>query len=189
MSDTTNKYLTFTLDDEFFAIDINSVREIQDVTDITRIPESQQYMRGVVNLRGSAVPVLDIKLKFGMKRTEHTINTRIIIMSLIRNDSEQPVGVLADSVKEVQEIEDKDIEAPPRMGTRIHVDYILGVAKKNDRFILLLDLLKLLDKEEVKESDTCPQPGEDKDAAAVPGCEHEPNAAEASATLPGQTQE
>ncbi len=148
MSERLNKYLTFTLDHEFFALDITSVREVQDFTEITRIPEAQDYMRGVVNLRGSAVPVLDIKLKFGMQRTEQTINTRIIIMTMERSGNEQLVGVLADSVKEVLEIDSKDIAPPPRMGATVHVDYILGVARKDNRFILILDLVKVLGREE-----------------------------------------
>ncbi len=148
MSGATDKYLTFTLDEEFFALDITSVREVQDFTEITRIPEAQDYMRGVVNLRGSAVPVLDIKLKFGMQRTEQTINTRIIIMTMERAGNEQLVGVLADSVKEVLEIDAKDIAPPPRMGATVHVDYILGVARKDNRFILILDLIKVLGREE-----------------------------------------
>ena len=144
MSDTVNKYLTFTLDEEFFALDISTVREIQDVTTITRIPQASPHMRGVVNLRGNAVPVLDIKLQFGMARTEQTIHTRIIILECVRNGKEVHVGVLADSVKEVLEIEDKDIDPPPRMGTVVQADCIKGVAKKNNRFILLLDMHRVL---------------------------------------------
>lgn len=144
MNDTTKKYLTFTLDRELFALDISSVREVQDMTNITRIPQATAYMRGVVNLRGNAVPVLDIKMKFGMQRTEQTINTRIIIMDHMYNGKECLMGVLADSVKEVLEIDDKDIDPTPRMGALVNADYIIGVAKKQDRFILLLDMLKVL---------------------------------------------
>ncbi len=165
MSDAYDKYLTFTLDEDFFALDISSVREVQDYTEITRIPESLPHMRGVVNLRGSAVPVLDIKMKFGMRRTEQTINTRIIIMTIERSGKEQLVGMLADSVKEVLEIGAKDIAPAPRMGTRVHVDNILGVSRKDDRFILILDLdriistKELLDEECAKTDPAC-QPDE-----------------------------
>ncbi len=144
MAESTKKYLTFTLDQEFFALDITSVREVQDVTTITRIPQSTPFMRGVVNLRGNAVPVLDIKMKFGLDRTEQTINTRIIIMELARGHKELLMGVLADTVKEVLEIDDSEIDPSPRMGAAVRSDYIIGVAKKKDRFIILLDMLKVL---------------------------------------------
>lgn len=149
MPESTRKYLTFTLDREFFALDITSVREVQDFTNITRIPQSTPYMRGVVNLRGNAVPVLDIKMKFGLDRTEQTINTRIIIMELAHGGKELLMGVLADTVKEVLEIDDSEIDPSPRMGAAVRADYIVGVAKKKDRFILLLDMLKVLNTEDM----------------------------------------
>lgn len=151
MNDTMNKYLTFTLEDDFFALDISSVREVQDVTEITRIPESEPHMRGVVNLRGNAVPVMDIKMQFGMEPTERTINTRIIILEFKRGGNEQLVGALADSVKEVIEIEEENIDPPPRMGARVRADYLVGVAKKNGRFILLLDLSKVFGAHDIGE--------------------------------------
>lgn len=148
MNEATKKYLTFTLDGEFFALDIATVREVQDMTSITRIPQAAAHMRGVVNLRGNAVPVLDIKMKFGMSCTEQTIHTRIIIMERRHASGDSLMGVLADSVKEVLEIDDKDIEPPPRMGAALKADYIIGVAKKQDRFIILLDMHKVLDADE-----------------------------------------
>ncbi len=146
MADTINKYLTFTLDNDFFALDITSVREVQDVSEITRIPESPPYMKGVVNLRGNAVPVMDVKMKFGMEPTENSINTRIIILELNRDDdSERLVGALADSVKEVLEIGASEINPAPNMDTMVHPDYIMGIARKAGRFIVLLDLIKVFD--------------------------------------------
>jgi len=165
MSDAYEKYLTFTLDDDLFALDIASVREVQDMTDITRIPQAAEHMRGVVNLRGSAVPVLDIKRKFGMQATQQTINTRIVIMEFKRGGKELLVGGLADSVKEVIEIGAKDMEPPPKMGATVHADYIKGVAKKDKRFILVLDLNQVFDAKELLDLQ---QEAGAKDAATAP---------------------
>jgi purine-binding chemotaxis protein CheW len=133
------RFLTLCLDKEHFALDIYAVREILDMTEITRIPQTPEYMRGVVNVRGSAVPVVDLRLKFGMPAAEQTLNTRIVILEIFRGETSAAIGAIADSVREVLEIEADRIDPPPRMGTGVKADFIRGIARHGDRFLIILD--------------------------------------------------
>ncbi|MBF0609906.1 MAG: chemotaxis protein CheW [Magnetococcales bacterium] len=143
------RILTFTLDRELYAVNIAAVREILDMTDITRIPQAMEFMRGVVNLRGNAVPVMDLRQRFALPATEATVNTRIIIMEH-RDDKEITLmGALADSVKEVLELDPSQIDPPPRMGSRVNSEYIRGIGKHENQFIILLDAHKVFSFEEV----------------------------------------
>jgi len=144
-----NQYLTFTLGDELFAVDIGSVREILDDKNITKIPRTPTYMRGVLNLRGHAVPVVDLRLKFGMAPTEMTVNTCVIITEITLGDEKAVLGALADSVQEVLEIEPGHISPPPRMGTAINVKFIKGMGKRNDRFVMILDIDEVFSAEDL----------------------------------------
>lgn len=149
MSDSTNQFLTFTLGDEVFALDISSVREVLEYTTITKVPRTPEYIRGVINLRGRAVPVVDVRLKFGMPETERTVNTCIIIVEVRLGGEETVLGALADSVKEVMDIEPKDMEPAPRMGTSIKADFIKGIGKQGEHFIIVLDIDKVFSEEEL----------------------------------------
>lgn len=144
-----SRFLTLTLGGGLFAIDIYSVREILDLADITRIPETPAYMRGVVNVRGSAVPVIDLRMKFGMGEVERSLNTRIVILEVGREDGGHVMGVLADSVKEVLEIDAERIDPPPRMGAIVRADFIRGIAKHGERFLLILDVDRVLSTDEI----------------------------------------
>ncbi len=145
----TNQYLTFTLNKDIYALDISSVREVLELTPITRIPRTPKFMRGVINLRGHAVPVVDMRLKFGMSRTEDTINTCIIIVEIEFDGESTIMGALADSVREVVELTENMIEQAPRMGTTIKTEYIKGMGKQDDEFIIILDISKILSVEEL----------------------------------------
>jgi len=148
---STERFLTLSLGDVLFAIDIFSVREILDYTDITRIPQTPAFMRGVVNVRGAAIPVMDLRMKFGMGRVEHTLNTRIVILEFKKENGVTIFGVLADSVKEVLELETSRIDPPPRMGTVVKADFIRGIGKHDGRFILILDAGKVFASEDILE--------------------------------------
>lgn len=136
----TRQYLTFKLADEIYAIDVANVREILEVGDITRIPQTPEYMRGVINLRGSVVPVMDMRLKFGMTQTEQSINTCIVVVEAEVEGDKLIVGALADSVQEVFEMEPGQIEPAPRMGTKLNTDFIRGMGKHDEQFIMILDI-------------------------------------------------
>jgi purine-binding chemotaxis protein CheW len=135
-----NQYLTFKLDNEIFGLSIHKVREVLDFIKVTKVPQTPDYMIGVINLRGSVVPVVDLKQKFGMSITERTINTCIIIVEIDISSERAILGILADSVQEVLELDDKDIEPAPRLGTSISTEFIKGMGKHNDNFIILLDI-------------------------------------------------
>ncbi|MDK2957370.1 MAG: purine-binding chemotaxis protein CheW [Desulfovibrionales bacterium] len=136
---TGDKHLTFTLDGELFALDIETVREVQDMTTVTRIPHAPPHLRGVVNLRGNAVPVFDLRRKLGLAPAETTINTRIMIMEIPVGEGSLQIGAMADSVKEVVEIEPQTLAQPPRIGSKVPAEFIRGVIKRGGRFIMLLD--------------------------------------------------
>src|SRR5215470_18403298 len=115
----TRQYLTFKLGDEIYALDVATVRELLDFTTVTRIPRTPEFMRGVINLRGSVVPVVDLRLAFGMTATEKTVNTCIIVMEVRLQNETAIMGALADSVEEVVDLEPEQIEPAPNIGTSI----------------------------------------------------------------------
>jgi Chemotaxis signal transduction protein len=139
----TSQHLTFTLGKEVFALDIASVREVLELTSITKIPRTPDFMRGVINLRGHAVPVMDLRLKFGMPKAETTVDTCIIIVEVDFEGDRIIMGGMVDSVREVFEIPSDRIETAPRMGTSISTDYIKGIGKQDDVFIIILDIARI----------------------------------------------
>ena len=139
----TRQYLSFKLDEEEFALDISKVREVLDFTKITKVPQTPPFMRGVINLRGAVVPVVDLNKKFGIKDTEKTVNTRIIIGEVDIEGDKIVLGVLADSVHEVMELEPEHIEPAPRIGTRLNTDFLKGMGKRDEEFVMILDIDKV----------------------------------------------
>ena len=137
---TTTQYLTFRLEEELFALDIGKVREVLDFTSITKVPQTPDYMRGVINLRGSVVPVVDLRLKFGMTRAEPTVNTCVIIVEVDMDGENVVMGAMADAVQEVLDLEPDQIEPPPRIGTKLNTDFIRGMGKQAEQFIIILDI-------------------------------------------------
>jgi purine-binding chemotaxis protein CheW len=145
----TVQYLTFKLAEETFALDVAKVREILEQSSITKVPQTPDFMRGVINLRGSVVPVIDLRLKFGMTATEQTVNTCIIVAEVQLEDEVIVLGALADSVQEVIEMTPEQIEAAPHIGTRLNTDFIKGMGKHDGRFIMILDIDKVFTSEEL----------------------------------------
>ncbi len=143
------QYLTFKLGQEIFALDVGKVREILDYTSITKVPQTPDYMKGVINLRGSVVPVVDMRLKFNMPAQERTVNTCIIVVEISIDQEETVLGALVDSVQEVFELEPSQIEPPPRIGTGMNTDFILGMGKRDDSFVIILDIDKVFTTEEM----------------------------------------
>jgi purine-binding chemotaxis protein CheW len=147
----TVQYLTFKLADEIFAFDVAKVREILELTTITKVPQTPEFMRGVINLRGSVVPVIDLKLNFSMQRTEQTINTCIIVVEVNLHGEAIVLGVLADSVQEVVEMEPNLIEPAPKLGTKLNTEFIKGMGKVGENFVMILDIDKVFSAEELTE--------------------------------------
>lgn len=134
------QYLTFKLADEIFAVDVAKVREILEVTNITRMPRVPEYMCGVINLRGSVVPVIDLKRKLGMIATDRTVNTCIILVEVSQGGEMVVLGALADSVQEVFELDPENIEPAPKIGVGLDTDYIQGMGKHHDQFMMILNM-------------------------------------------------
>jgi purine-binding chemotaxis protein CheW len=145
----TTQYLTFELEDEVFALDISKVREVLDFTTVTKVPRTPDFMRGVINLRGSVVPVVDMRLKFGMTKTEKTVNTCIIIVEVTLDGETTVLGALADSVQEVMDLEPDQIEPAPKIGTRLRTEFIKGMGKHDSKFIMILDIDKVFSADEL----------------------------------------
>src|SRR5512134_1012159 len=144
----TTQYLTFRLEEEIFALDISKVREVLDFTSITKVPRTPDFMRGVINLRGSVVPVVDMRLKFGMSKTERTVNTCIIIVEISVDGDTTVLGALADSVQEVLDLEPQQIEPAPRIGTRLRTEFIRGMGKRDEQFVIILDIDRIFSVDE-----------------------------------------
>ena len=145
----TVQYLTFKLSDEIFALDVAKVREILEITSITKVPQTPDFMRGVINLRGSVVPVIDMRLKLGMSATEQTVNTCIIVVEVTMDGDTTVLGALADSVQEVVEMEPDSIEPAPHIGTKLNTDFIRGMGKVDSRFVMILDIDKIFSTDEL----------------------------------------
>lgn len=146
---TSVQYLTFKLGEEVYAVDVAKVREILDFSPITKVPRTPEYMRGVINLRGSVVPVVDMRLKFGMPKTEKSVNTCIVVVEVMLENESTIIGALADSVQEVIELEPGQIELPPKIGSRLKVEFLKGMGKIGDRFLMILDIDKVFSSGEI----------------------------------------
>lgn len=138
--DEAKQYLTFMLGEEVFGVDVIHIKEILEIVNITKIPQTPDYMCGVINLRGSVVPVVDIKLKFGMGKVEKSVNTCSIVLELVIDNKKMLLGALVDSVQEVFELQSGEIEAVPKMGAKIRTEFINGMSKRGDKCIILLDI-------------------------------------------------
>ena len=135
-----NSYLTFKLGDEIFGANVSKVLNILEMTRITKVPKSPPYMKGVINLRGSVLPLIDTKIKFDMGETVYTPNTCILVLDIDINGDPVHVGALVDSVQEVIEIDDAQIMPPPTIGSKYKSEFIEGMAKINSEFIMLLNM-------------------------------------------------
>jgi purine-binding chemotaxis protein CheW len=143
------QYLTFKLGEEIFALDVAKVREVLDFTTITRIPKTPEFLRGVINLRGCVVPVVDLRLGFGMAGTERTVNTCIVVVEVSIDGETVVVGALADSVEEVIDLEPDQIQPAPTIGNRIRTDFIQGMGRRETGFVMILDIDRVFSQEDL----------------------------------------
>lgn len=146
----TSQYLAFNLEEEVFAFDISNVREVLEFDTVTKVPQTPEMMKGVINLRGSVVPVVDMRIKFGMGATEKTVNTVIIIIEIDLDDESTMIGALVDSVKEVMDLDTDHIDPPPNIGTQLNTEFIRGMGKQDGEFIIILDIEKIFSSEELE---------------------------------------
>ncbi len=147
--DTPQQYLTFTLGGEVFALGILNVKEIIEFGNITEIPMTPEFIRGVINLRGAVVPVIDLSSRFGRAVTTISRRTCIVIVEVEADEGRQDLGIVVDAVNEVLEIPRAEIEPAPSFGARIRADFILGMGKINGKFVILLNIARVLSTEEI----------------------------------------
>ena len=145
----TRQYLTFRLRNDIFATDVSKVRDVLDLTTITAIPRTPEFMAGVINLRGSVVPVVDLRLCFEMSKTETTRNTCIVVVEVQLDGEATIIGALADSVEEVIDLEPEQIQPAPRIGLQIRTDFIRGMGKRDTQFIMILDIDRVFSADEL----------------------------------------
>ena len=149
MADKEGKYLTFNLASEEYGIGILKIKEIIGMMPITTVPQTPDYIKGVVNLRGKVIPVMDLRLRFGMPAMDYTERTCIIVVEISAQAGTVQVGVVVDAVSEVLNVKSEDIEPTPCFGTKLNTDYILGLAKMGGGIKILLDITQVLSSEGV----------------------------------------
>jgi len=154
----TTQYLTFRLGSELFGVDVSKAREVLDYSDVTHVPQMPDYMLGVINLRGSVVPVINLRRKFGMGAAEKTIDTCIIVIEVEIDGDVIVIGTLADAVQEVLDLHAGQIEPPPRLGTKLNTEFIKGMGNLDGQFLIILDIDRVFTVEEL---------------VAIEGCENE----------------
>ena len=134
------QYITFKLGDELFAVDVTQVREVLELSLVTRVPSAPDFMRGLVNVRGKAIPIVDLRNKFGLPKNADTLHTRVVIMETEIDGETTVLGGVADSVHEVIELEPGQISPPPRIASRWRGELIRGMGRRGEEFIIILDI-------------------------------------------------
>ena len=146
---TSQQYVTFSLGDELFGVEVIRAREILSVTPVTKVPQTPEYLLGVINLRGQVVPVIDMRLKLGLPVSEETEDTCVIVVEVQVDGEPIIVGALADAVREVLEIRTDQIEPAPRLGTRLKTEFISGMGKIGEQFLILLNIDRVFSSDEL----------------------------------------
>lgn len=148
-SNSSQQYVTFSLGEELFGVEVTRTREILSLTPVTQVPQTPDYLLGVINLRGQVVPVVDMRLKLGMPAGDDTEDTCIIVVDVQVEGETITVGALADAVREVLDIRGDQIEPPPRLGTRLNTEFITGMGKVDEQFMILLNIDRIFNSEEL----------------------------------------
>lgn len=144
LAERAGKYLTFHLAEEGYGVEILKVQEIIGLMNITRVPRAPDFVRGVINLRGKVIPVVDLRLKFAMPSREFTARTCIIVVEIELSSAKTTMGIIVDEVSEVVNVTADQIEPPPSFGVAVDTDFILGMGKIGGRVLILLDIDKVL---------------------------------------------
>ncbi len=151
-ANTVSQYLTFKLDQELFAVEIGRVREVLELSTMTKVPRTPDFMRGVINLRGNVVPVVDVRLKLGLGMTDKTVETCVVISEVAVDGERTVLGALVDSVQEVIDLDTNHLAPPPHLGSRIDSSVIRGMGKRDDQFIMILDLDRVFTTQELHQT-------------------------------------
>ena len=146
--DQTRQYVTLGLGRETFAVEVRVVREILDLCPISLVPNTPAFMLGMIDVRGQAVPVIDLRRKLGLPVAEQSDHTRILVMEFAINGRDLLIGMVADRVFEVTSLDEREISSPPEIGTRWKSDYIEGIGRRGENFVIILDLAHLFSSDE-----------------------------------------
>ncbi len=149
MVDREGKYLTFSMADEEYGIGILKIKEIIGMMPITTVPQTPEFVKGVINLRGKVIPVIDLRLRFGMESIDYTERTCIVVVEIEGSVTTVQIGIVVDAVSEVLNVNGDDIEDTPAFGTKLNTEYILGMAKMEGGVKILLDIDKVLNADEI----------------------------------------
>lgn len=145
------QFLTLTLGEELYALPIEHIREIIEFGGLTKIPMMPAFLRGVINLRGAVVPVVDLSIRFGHEHTVIGRRTCIVIVEVVQENEAQMLGIIVDAVNEVLAVEANQMDARPAFGARIRADFIAGILSQNERFVIVLDIRQVLSVDEIRE--------------------------------------
>lgn len=151
-----NQYLTFMVSGDIYAISVSYIREVLEFQTVSKIPKMPDFMRGIINLRGSVIPVIDLKTKFGLGITEKDVTTSVVVSEVKIGNEEIVIGLLTDSVCEVLNIAEEDIDPPPHIGTTVDASFIKGMGKNGDDFIIILDIGEVLSSDELSQVASVP---------------------------------
>ncbi len=160
-------YLSFKLGKEVFAANVSNVLEILEMPSVTSIPYAPAYMRGVINLRGKVLPVLDTRLKFGLDVGEDTVDTSIIVLRIHMEGKEMEIGALVDAVEEVMELSESDMEPAPKLGSDLKIKFMEGMVKNDDKFIMILNMDKVFSGEDLQNVQKATSDKQTEDVAEV----------------------
>jgi purine-binding chemotaxis protein CheW len=144
LEQAVGQYLTFEMDREIFALDVLRVREVLDMSPITRVPQSPEFMLGVVNVRGNAIPVIDLRSRFGLPAALPSVNTRIIVLDLEIKGESVSIGAVADAVLEVVGLEADALEPPPQIGLSWREEVVRGIGRREEKFLIVLEIDRIL---------------------------------------------
>ncbi|MGD9158927.1 MAG: chemotaxis protein CheW [Desulfobacteraceae bacterium] len=145
-----SQYLSFQLGNELFAIEVAHVREVLELIKITSVPGAPEFLKGIINVRGGVVPVMNLHCRLGLFESEKGVNTRIIVTELPLGDENIVLGIIADSVKEVLDLKEEDIEEPPRIGNKFNTNFTKGITNRDDDFIIILDIESIISNDNSK---------------------------------------
>ncbi|HPE67749.1 MAG TPA: chemotaxis protein CheW [Thermotogota bacterium] len=149
MESNSGIYLTFTLGKEFYGIPVLKIKDIIGMIEITEVPRTPEFIKGVINLRGKIIPIMDLRLKFGLEEKEYNERTVIIVLEIQVNEEKRLMAVVVDTVAEVVNIQEGSIEPPPQYGTSVDTDFIMGMAKVKEKVVMLLNIEKVLNAQEL----------------------------------------
>jgi len=148
-SNQIQTYLSFKMSDELFAINVSKVINILEIRQITKVPKTPVYMKGVINLRGTVLPVVDLRIKFGLPEKENTVDTSIIVLNIEKDGETIMLGTLVDAVREVLELKDDEIAPSPSIGTKYNSGFIQGMYRMEEHFIMILDIDKIFSVDDI----------------------------------------